>query len=250
VEITHFLTTRAGGFSNSPYDSLNLGFHVGDDPEKVVKNRKRLAARMEIPLSGLTVAQQIHSGNVTVVTRRLKGKGCKGHHDAIKETDAMVTDVTQACLVVLVADCVPILFFDPSKKVIGAAHAGWKGTLQSIASKTVRVLEEAFGSSPSDMMVGMGPSIGPCCYRVGVEVASRADDRFPDQQGYMVRRSEDGSGHLDLWEANLGQLLSAGIKKDHVEMARRCTCHNPDLFFSYRHQKGNTGRFAAGIMLR
>ena len=249
-EVKHFLTTRAGGFSNAPYNSLNLGLHVGDDPEKVIKNRERLAATMRIPLNRLTVARQIHSDNVTVVTQGLRGKGCRRHDDAIKDTDAMVTDIAHTCLVVLVADCVPILFFDPSKRVIGIAHAGWKGTLQLIASKTVQVMEEVFGSSLQDIMVGMGPSIGPCCYKVGSEVIAQVEDIFPDQKGCIVNRSEDGSGYLDLWEANLRQLVTAGVEREHIEMARQCTCHHPDLFFSYRYQKGDTGRFSAGIMLR
>jgi YfiH family protein len=248
-EIRHFVSTRTGGFSNPPYYSLNLGFHVGDDPERVLKNRKRLANSIGIPLDQFTMARQIHSGNVTIVSEELRGKGCTNQEDAINATDSMVTDVPGICLIVLVADCVPMVFFDPSKKVIGVAHAGWKGTLRFVARNTARVMERAFASSPRDIIVGMGPSIGPCCYKVGPEVISQVEDTFGTKKGYIANESGDGKGYFDLWMANLEHLLHAGIQRENIEMAKICTCHNPDLFFSYRHQRGSTGRFGVGITL-
>ncbi len=248
-EIRHFVSTRKGGFSSPPYHSLNLGFHVGDDPENVLKNRKRLATTTGIPLNQFTIARQIHSGNVTIVSEGLRGKGCTNHEEAINATDSMVTDVPDICLIILVADCVPMLFFDPPRKAIGVAHAGWRGTLRSVAGNTVSAMQRAFDSSPHDIMVGMGPSIGPCCYRVGQEVISQMENTFGTKKGYIVNESRDGKGYLDLWEANREHLVHAGIQRKNIEMPKICTCHNPDLFFSYRHQRGNTGRFGAGITL-
>jgi YfiH family protein len=248
-EIKHFVSTRTGGFSGPPFDSLNLGLHVEDDPANVLKNRKRLAATMRIPLNELTIARQIHSGNVTIISKELRGKGCANHEEAINATDAMVTDVADICLMVLVADCVPILFFDPVRRAIGVAHAGWKGTLQFVARNIVLAMEKAFGSSPQDIIVGIGPSIGPCCYKVGLEIISRVENSFHTKKEYIVNESKDGEGYFDLWEANLRQLLHAGIKRENIEIAMECTCHNPDLFFSYRQQKGDTGRFGAGIAI-
>ena len=247
--VRHFVSTRGGGFSDPPYDSLNLGFHVGDDPENVLKNRERLADTIGIPLTHFTIGRQIHSGNVTIVSEALRGKGSIDHSQAIDATDAMVTTVPDTCLMVLVADCVPMLFFDPVRNVIGVAHAGWKGTLEYIASKTVRAMENGFGSSPHNIIVGMGPSIGPCCYEVGPEVIAQVRSIFPSGKEYILNESGDGKGYFDLWRANLDQLLRAGIQRKNVEMAMKCTCHNPDLFFSYRHQKGETGRFGAGISI-
>ena len=247
--IRHFVSTRTGGQSNAPYDSLNLGYHVGDNPEHVLENRKRLALAVGIPLSCFTLAKQIHSGTVAVVSEAMRGRGSTKYEEAIETTDAMVTDVPGICLVILVADCVPMLFFDPVKKVIGVAHAGWKGTLQSIALHTVGAMENGFGSSPHNIIVGMGPSIGPCCYEVGPEVISHVKSAFSPSKEYLVKESKDGKGYLDLWRANLDQLLRAGIQRKNIEMAMKCTCHNPDLFFSYRHQKGGTGRFGAGISI-
>jgi YfiH family protein len=249
-EIRHFVSTRTGGFSNPPYGSLNLGFHVGDDPEKVMENRKRLATTVGIPLDQFTMARQIHSGDVTIVSEELRGKGCGDHEDAIAATDSMVTDVPGICLIVLVADCVPMLFFDPSRRIIGVAHAGWQGTLELVAMNTVKAMEKAFSCSPEDIIVGIGPSIGPCCYEVGPEVITQVENTFGNKRGYIANESRDGKGYFDLWKANLRQLLHVGIQRRNIEVAKICTCHNPDLFFSYRHQEGNTGRFGVGITIR
>ena len=249
-EVEHFVSTRTNGFSEFPYHSLNLGLHVGDDPGKVLKNRRRLAEALGIQLNQFTFARQIHSGNVRVVSDELRGSGSTDQEDAMEDTDAMVTDTPGICLIVLVADCVPMLFFDPNRRAIGVAHAGWRGTLQSVASNTVKTMKEAFGSCPADIMVGIGPSIGPCCYRVGPEVISQARSGLKGSSEFIVDESNGGEGSFDLWKANLEGLLHEGIERKNIEIAGMCTCHEPDLFFSYRSQRGDTGRFAAGIMLR
>jgi YfiH family protein len=248
-EIRHFISTRKGGVSKPPFDSLNLGLNVGDDPDNVLKNRKRLATAIGIPLRHFTIGEQIHSGNVTIISEESRAKGSTNNKETINATDAMVTNVAGICLVILVADCVPMLFFDPVLRAIGVAHAGWKGTLQLIAQKTVMAMEKAFGSLAKDIVVGVGPSIGPCCYKVGPEVISRVEIIFHTKKEYILNESKSGEGYFDLWKANLTQLLHAGIERKNIEMAMSCTCHTSDLFFSYRHQKGSTGRFCAGITL-
>src|SRR5574340_380242 len=156
-EIYHFVSTRIGGFSCSSYDSLNLGFHVGDDPEIVLKNREQLASELGIPLNNFTTAKQIHSCNVEIITEELRGCGASNYDTAISAIDAMVTSIPNICLMVLQADCVPILFFEMKKKVIGVAHAGWKGTVRMVAKNTVKVLKEKFNCSVHDILVGIGP---------------------------------------------------------------------------------------------
>ena len=237
------------GHSSPPYNSLNLSFNVGDDPEKVLKNRELLAGTLGIPLTSLTTAKQIHDGHVKIVSEALRGKGstdCKG---AINGTDAMVTNVPNICLMILLADCVPILFYDPSKRVIGVAHAGWKGMLQGVAQKTVAVFREHFGCLRHDILVGIGPSIGPCCYQVGQEIVSQVEHAFGTKRDYINNESANGKGYLDLWTANLKQLVQAGVPEKNIEVAKMCTCHQANLFFSYRHEKGETGRFGAGIVI-
>ncbi len=249
-EIGHFVSTRTGGYSNSPYDSFNLSFNIGDNPQDVLKNRKRLAGTLGLSLTSLTTAKQIHDCHVKIVSEELRGKGSIDYKGAIDATDAMVTDVPGVCSMVLVADCVPILMYDPTRKVIGVAHAGWKGTVQLIAQKTVKVLHEKFGCSPEDIVVGIGPCIGPCCYQVGQEVISQVEDVFGTKKNYIRKESADGKGYFDLQAANLKQLLQAGIAEKNVELAKVCTFDHPDLFFSHRHAKGKTGRFGVGIVLR
>jgi len=248
-EVRHFISTRKGGVSKPPFDSLNLGLNVGDDPGNVLKNRKRLATTIGIPLRHFTIGEQIHSGNVTIISEESRGKGSTNYKEAINATDAIVTNVAGICLVILVADCVPMLFFDPVQRAIGVAHAGWKGTLQLIAQKTVMAMEKACGSMVQDIVVGVGPSIGPCCYKVGPDIISQAEIIFHTKKEYILNESKSGEGYFDLWKANLDQLLHAGIERKNIEMARVCTRENADLFFSYRHQQGDTGRFGAGITL-
>jgi YfiH family protein len=247
--IGHFVSTRNGGRSKAPYDSLNLSFNVGDDPEKVLKNRKLLTGTLGIPLTNLTTAKQIHDGHVKIVSDALRGKGSTNHKGAINATDAMVTNAPNICLMVLLADCVPILFCDPSKRVIGVAHAGWRGTLRFVAHNTVKVFREDFGCSPEDIVVGIGPSIGPCCYQVGREVVSRVEHVLGTGQDCIRHESANGRRYFDLWTANLKQLLQAGIPERNIELAKICTGHHPKLFFSHRHEKSKTGRFGAGIVI-
>jgi hypothetical protein len=249
-EIGHFVSARTGGCSRPPYASLNLSFNVGDDPRKVLKNRGRLAEAIGIPLSNLTTAKQIHHSQVTVVSEKHRGNGATDYKKAIDATDAMVTQVPGICLMILLADCVPVLLYDPIKKIVGAAHAGWKGTLQSIVQKTVQVFERTFDSSPEDMVAAIGPSIGPCCYEVGFDVLSEIECLWGAGARYVTKTSSQRKGHFNLWEANLRQLTQAGIPNSSIEIASICTHHHRDLFYSYRQEKGKTGRFGAGIFLR
>jgi len=249
-EIGHFVSTRMGGYSHAPYDSLNLSFNVGDDPEKVLRNRQLLAETLGVSLGEFTAAKQIHDSQVKIVSGPLQGKGSMDHHGAIDGTDAMVTDVPGTCLMVLLADCVPIVMYDPVKRVVAAVHAGWKGTLRFIAQKTVKVLEQDFGSSPQDIVAGIGPSIGPCCYEVGREVVSQIKATLGTEDNDIVKASSDGRGYFDLWTANLRQLVQADVPARNIELANTCTCHHSGLFFSHRCEEGKTGRFGVGIFIR
>ncbi|MBI2470838.1 MAG: peptidoglycan editing factor PgeF [Planctomycetes bacterium] len=247
-EIYHFVSTRMGGFSNPPYDSLNLGFHVGDNPEIVLRNRERLAIALGIPIDNFTTARQIHGSNVEIITEALRGSGAVNFDSAIDATDAMATDTPDICLMVFQADCVPLLFFDLKKKVIGVAHAGWKGTVRMVAQNTVKVLKEKFNCLPNDILVGIGPSIGPCCYEVSSEVIVQIEEASLHKKKYIYE-TPDGKHYFNLWEANKAQLVHAGIPAKNIEIAGICTYCNHTHFYSYRHEQGETGRFGAGIML-
>ncbi|WKZ19880.1 MAG: peptidoglycan editing factor PgeF [Candidatus Jettenia sp. CY-1] len=248
-EIHHFVSSRIGGFSNPPYNSLNLGFHVGDNPKVILKNREKLALVLGIPLSNFTTAKQTHDCNVEIVTEGLRGSGTLNYNTAINATDAMVTNIPNICLMVLQADCVPILFFDLKKKVIGIAHAGWRGTVRMVAKNTVSTLKEKFQCSVNDIFVGIGPSIGPCCYEVNLKTLTPDGKTFDTKSEYIDNHSSGNKGYFNLWRANKIQLIQTGIPEKNIETAEICTHCNHDTFFSYRYEKRETGRFGAGIML-
>ena len=249
-DIRHFVSSRVGGVSKTPYASLNLGFHVGDDFQNVLQNRKLLASALGSPLNNFTTAKQIHDGKVTIITEESKGRGAAEYEMAIDDTDAMVTNVPDICLMILVADCVPILFYDPRKRAIGCAHAGWRGTVGLIAQNTVKILQEKFSSLPEDIIVGIGPSIGPHCYEVGTEVVTQVEAISKEGKTHLTHSSLGNGWYFNLWEANKDQLVEMGIPEQNIEIAELCTYCNSDKFFSARRQGGKTGRFGVGIMLK
>lgn len=249
-EISHFITTRMDGYSHNPYNSLNLGFHVGDDSNTVVKNRKRLANSMGIPLKNFTTSQQIHTDNIEIILENRRGCGANDYKTAVVAADAMVTSVQNICLMVLVADCVPVLFFDVRKKIIGSVHAGWKGTIHRISQKTVMLMKDKFGSSGDDILVGIGPSVGPCCYKVDIATIVKSNNDLKEKSDIVLHEKHDGKGHFDLWTTNKLQLIKMGIPEKNIEIAEMCTSCNNALFYSYRKENGRTGRFGVGIMLK
>lgn len=246
ANLTHFVTTRAGGVSLPPYNSLNLGLHTADYQEHVYINRSLLAERTGIPKDKFLFASQVHSGDVKIIDAASIANGV---NNFIPRTDATITALPGICLIVMVADCVPVLLFDPVKKVSAVIHAGWRGTVKYISSNAVKAMVEHFGSDPADIIAGIGPSIGPCCYEVGDEVKKVIEDNFGTTEGYLVYKNTSSKPHFDLWYANHEQLTREGIKTENIEVSRLCTkCHS-GLFFSSRASKGITGRFAAGIYM-
>jgi polyphenol oxidase len=149
----------------------------------------------------------------------------------------------------MVADCVPLLLFDPVKKVVAVIHAGWRGTVQHITSNTIKVMIDRFGSNPADILAGIGPSIGPCCYEVGEEVKAVVHESFGTTEGYLVSQPHSEKPYFDLWYANQKQLIELGLKPENIETSQICTKCNHRMFYSSRADKGVTGRFAAGIFL-
>jgi len=241
--IQHFISDRSGGVSPAPYNTLNIGFNTKDAPENVIKNREILAIKSCFDLNALTTVKQTHSGNVILVNADIKGRGALDYDSALHDADALVTNLRKVPIMVQVADCVPILLFDPVNNVIAAVHAGWRGTLLHIAAKTVEKMSSSFGSDPLNLIAGIGPSIGPCCYEVGKEVVDKAADMMP----FIYNKK--GKPYFDLWESNKAQLMNSGVRSSNIEVSGICTMDNSDLYFSSRAGKGITGRFAACIEL-
>lgn len=234
---------RLGGVSLHPYQTLNMAYHVGDRAENVAENRKRLCNALGIDMDSLIVAQQVHGDNIEIVGETDAGRGAYRHEDAIPCTDGMITNSHMVTIAVLTADCVPVMVFDPVKKVIGIAHAGWKGTLHTIASKTVSKMGSAFGTRPADCVVFLGPSIGPCCYEVSEDIFLKFQQTFGPATCIRENR-------VDLKKAIELQLLGIGVEKRNILSNRMCTACNLDLFYSHRAENGLTGRMMSLIRLR
>lgn len=220
--------------------TLNLALHVGDEAELVLRNRQRFGEAVGLDYHRLTTCAQVHGSRVVQVTPELVGRGALSCQDTIPDTDGLVTDLPGVPLMLFFADCVPILLADPVTGAIGLAHGGWRGTAGKIALKTVRLLQERFGVRPENLLAGLGPSIGPCCY----EVDDKVRDSFPGYEEFFTAKG-GGKYWLDLWGVNQKQLREAGVGR--ISVAGCCTSHNPELFCSYRAEKGRTGRM--GVVL-
>ena len=245
-KIVHFISTRKGGVSAAPFDSLNVSFSVGDFPENVLENRRILAKTVGIAVENCIIPQLCHGTNIEIVRAEDRGRGIFSPENAFKETDALITNIPEICLWVTSADCTPVFFYDPEKQVVAMAHAGWKGTFSEIAAKTALKMQTDFACNLADIRVGIGTSIGVCCYEVSAELA----EKFAHVFGEKVINARNEAFYLDLWEANKIQLEKIGILPQNIEIANICTACHTDLYYSFRKETGNTGRFCAGIYLR
>ncbi|MBR6014278.1 MAG: peptidoglycan editing factor PgeF [Selenomonadaceae bacterium] len=249
----HAISTRLGGVSESPFDGLNLALHVGDDSEKVLSNRKKFIQSLGYNLEDIVTPNQVHGEKIFRVEEIHRGRGSKNYSDSISETDALITNVPNLPLMLCFADCVPIFFADTENLAVGIAHGGWKGTMEKIAAKTFLAMKENFGTSAKNCIVGIGPSIGSCCYEVGREVLEECRKSFPNNFSEIVTE-RDGKNFLNLWAANKIQLLEVGLPEENIDVAEECTCCKSSWYFSYRAAKKNnfkdTGRIAATIGIR
>jgi YfiH family protein len=245
----HAFTSRKGGVSKKSFESLNLSVLTADDLDNVLENRRRLCHTLGINPDNLVGACQIHGDNIFVVKSSDRGAGALTPETAIADTDALVTNESQIPLILFYADCVPVFFLDPVKKAVGLAHAGWKGTVAKIAAKTVDAFVMNYGSNPKDILVAIGPSIGPCHYQVDRPVIDEIKRAYPQESEELLTTSDkDGYAQLNLWQANVRQICQVGVQLDNITVAEECTYCSQDSFFS--HRRGMAGRQAAIIMLK
>jgi len=249
-ELIHFVTTRVGGVSEDNSFSMNIGFVYHDNPENVIENRKILANALQIPFDSFIFERQIHSDNTIIVSKKDKGRGLLLKEDAIQDNDGFIIQLPGICPVALHADCTPVLLYDPVKKVAATIHAGWRSTLKFIARKGVERMCREFGTNPADILAGIGPSNGPCCYEVGDEVIQEVKKVFPQQCYHILLPKVNSKTHFDQWQANKIQLIQAGLEENNIVICDICVFHNPDLFFSSRYNNKVTGRMGAGVMIR
>jgi len=234
----HGFTTRAGGVSAPPFDTLNLGAKWGDDPARVSENRRRLE---RATIGPLFVARQVHG---TVIARVRAGDDPAAL--AQVEADGICSDVPGLAVGVFVADCVPALVVDPPTGSFAAVHAGWRGTVAGVLPAAVRALQIEFGARPADLRVALGPAIGPCCFEVGPEVGAAFEALFPDARARGLvspsPRGAAGKANVDLKAANRLLLERAGVAPAAIEAGPECTHCDRARFFSFRRDGGGIGQ--------
>ncbi|RKD24112.1 hypothetical protein BEP19_06805 [Ammoniphilus oxalaticus] len=239
-------TTRLGGLSAAPFDSMNCAMHVGDRDQAVIANRELLTQKLQFSIEQWTCAEQVHGNDVVVVTSTQRGKGNKALADAIPSADGLITGDSDVLLASFYADCVPLFFIAPSQRVVGIAHAGWKGTAGNIGARMVEHFAQSFQIEPKEIRVAIGPSIGGCCYEVDGKVVEAIGVQLPKEtEPTYTKMKENGKIQLDLKEANRVLLERAGIHS--ILMSRLCSSCRNDLFYSYRKEAGRTGRMTAFI---
>ncbi len=234
-QLFHTITDRYGGVSKAPYESLNLALHVGDNVKDVLENRIRVSEKYDFSIKNLIFMDQVHGADVVVIEHAMDNR--------IANCDAMITNARKIPLMVMVADCIPILLYDPKKHVIGVAHAGRNGTFLRIVQKTIEKMKSTYACDVKDIMIGLGASIQSCCYEVGKDLADICNKNFTE--GFIMIK--DGKYFLDLQALNLSQMLESGILKENIEISSTCTACDTN-YFSYRRE-GDTGRFAGFIMI-
>jgi YfiH family protein len=233
-DLVHAVFTRLGGVSEGPFSSLNVGNSIGDDKAAVAENHARIYDRLGLSPDRVASPRQVHGNHVA---RVMAGDGGQ----LFPNTDGLVTATPGVGLLLRFADCQPILLYDPVNHTLGLVHAGWRGVAQGIARRAVEAMGEVFDSRPQDLIVGLGPAIGPCCYTVGHKVAAAMGYALPDWSQAMVLDGED-RWRLDLSAANSQQLAAEGVRQ--IESAGLCTACNLEEFYSHRGQEGRAGRFA------
>lgn len=256
--LTHGVTYRYGGISEGAFDSFNMGLHVGDAPEAVWENRKRLAQVLGVDPNHLTCGEQVHGVGVTRVTQELVGRGAFSWDDSIPDSDAIHTNLVNVSLLLLVADCVPVLIYDAVHHAVAVVHAGWRGAIAHIVERTMDSMHDAYGTLPSDCYLFIGPSIGADSFEVSEEIAeqfrqdmhtlglSQVDQvvRYIHRQGQMTP-----TPHVDLKGYIAACVVQQGVPLEHVSVSSTDTM-TTDGCYSYRRDQGCTGRMAMFAVLR
>lgn len=246
--VKHAFSTRIGGVSSAPYETMNLSFTRGDRAENVTENIRLFCNAVGVSYESLVASNQDHHTQIRRVGKSECGIGIRFPADR-KSVDGLITNEPGVTLVTHYADCTPLFFLDTQKKAIGLSHAGWRGTVAQIGMLTVRKMQEEFNSDPADILVGIGPSIGPCCFEVDRDVAEAFAVLQQSTQKPFVEKNGNGKYQVNLWEANKQILLSAGILEQHVVLAEICTCCNNTWLWSHRATKGIRGGMAAMLQL-
>lgn len=245
---SHGFSTRIGGVSPDPWQSLNLGVNSGDDPAHVRENFRRFCDAVGTDANCLVKNHQVHSDIVRCVTSddRTPDLALPGVFDG----DGLVTDQPGVCLTVFSADCIPVLLYDPVGRCIAAAHAGWRGTALGIAARAVEVMTQSFGCDPRNILAAIGPGISPCCFETHGDVPDGLRAGLGNDAAPFIRPAgQPGKFHVDLKGANARWLEKAGLLPQHIAVCPACTACTPEDFWSHRRLGTVRGSMAASIQL-
>jgi polyphenol oxidase len=234
-------TTRLGGASVGEAATMNMSFARKDKPDSIRENYRRICAAAGFTPDGLAISRQLHGEYVHKVMDAEIGRGIFDDFENV-EADGLMSRRRGVALVKHTADCVPVYILDTKTPAIALAHAGWRGTLEGIAGVALRRMGEVYGTKPADCMAAIGPSIGPCCFEVGQDVAQAFTSRFP---GFGIVDTAGYRPHVDLWRCNALQLLGAGVPNENIAISGLCTACDTAMFYSHRKEKGKTGAMAA-----
>lgn len=245
-ELIAGFTTKSGGVSKGVYESLNLGFHVGDNGTNVCSNREEVAELINFPLSHWVGAEQIHDIVLKKITKADRGYGSNSYDHSFKGTDGFYTNEEGTLLTLCFADCVPLFFIAPEKKMIGTAHAGWKGTVGQIAKQMIMAWGRE-GIQPEQIFVAIGPSICEKCYIVDERIIKLVENTLEGRESLPYNLVSEGQFSLDLREVNRQILLTSGVPDRNILLTKYCTSCNQEEFFSHRRDQGKTGRMLSFI---
>ena len=241
--VTHGIFSRHGGVSNNHAAALNVGGTVGDSPDSVRENKRLLFDALGKTTSSMFDCWQVHGPDYVLANTPHAASTVTDPREF--RADAILTDNPDVTLFMRFADCTPILLYDPTKQVIGIAHAGWQGTVKHTASNLVRGFANLFGCDPANIRAVIGPSIGPDHYEVGHQVIEQVHHAYGEHVQTLLEDKGNGKAHFNMWLANKLDLLSVGVTQ--IEVAGVCTACNTQDWFSHRAEKGRTGRF--GVLM-
>ncbi len=245
--VRHVFSTRMGGVSDGQYASLNTSFLGGDNFLAVEENYRRLCGAVGIDISHLVLSQQTHTNNVRAVTAADCGTGYT--KPGFCDVDGLITNVPGVALVTQYADCTPLLFCDPIKRVCATSHAGWRGTVAQIGKVTVDKMVSEFGCDRGNIIAAIGPCICSDCYEVDTPVLDAFANSGIDITDVFREGKDENHFMLNLVAANKNILLSAGIKEENMDISDICTCCNAEYLHSHRATGGKRGNLAAIIEL-
>ena len=250
--LQHGFSTRKGGVSKEHLASLNLSFSVEDAKENVLENFRRVGERFGKTPEDFVLSKQSHETKVLKVGTKDRGKGITKDRD-YEGIDALITDEKGLILSCFSADCVPILFYDPIHKAVGACHSGWRGTKGKILLNVVEEMRKHFSSNPAEILIAIGPSISKEQYIVSEDLGLSFLEDYPDlgeDSSSPIQRISKDKFQLDLWDLNRRIALDSGIREEHISISGYCTMENPELFFSHRYSQGRRGLQGAFICLQ